>query len=159
MIGVDVKVEIKKKSWLSDPRKLWNAGLKHAAQAWETEARKYPPAPPNVGLQGTGTRTGNLGKKASYRIVREGVEMHLLGPTYYRYLLFGTGIYGPRGAPIMGNPFLVWRVTDMTHPLAGKVVRVRAVRGTIWPGKREEVIRALREGFLEGVRKGKAETE
>lgn len=153
-MNFDITVEVRKASWLSDPRKRWNHGLKFAGQAWQTEARKYPPSPPNEGLRGTGTRVMNLGKKAQWEITSEGREMTLSAPLYYRWLLFGTGIYGERGAPItpISSPFLVWRVTDMTHPLAGQLVFVRSVRGTIWEGKLEEVTLAVKEAFLEGVR-------
>lgn len=150
-LSFEVTSNIRVAEWLRNPRLLWNKGLLFAGQAWETEARQYPPPPSG----GTGTRTGNLGKSTTFRIIREGELMHLIGPRYYAYLLIGTGVHGPRGAPIMGSPFMVWRVTNMSHPQAGMLIKARSIQGTIWRGKREKVIKALRDGFIEGIQRAR----
>lgn len=153
MISIQTDFQVNIKGWVKQPQKVLDNGLKMAGEAWKAEARKYPPPPPNIGLQGTGTRTNNLAKKAEFRIINYGELMYLLGPKYYLYLIMGTGIYGPKGAPIMGSPFMMWRVTDGSHPLAGKLAVARSIRGTIWEGKKKAIALALREGFILGVKK------
>jgi hypothetical protein len=160
MISVETDFQVNIKNWVKQPQRVLDGGLIGAGEAWKAEARKYPPPPPNIGLQGTGTRTNNLAKKAEFRIINYGELMYLLGPKYYLYLIVGTGIYGPKGAPITpksmpvkGPPMLVWPVTDGSHSLAGKMARAYSVRGTIWEGKKKAIALALREGFILGVKK------
>ena len=162
--------------FISQPRALWNAGLKQAGLAWISTMQHYPPAPPRQGLQGLYTRTGTLGHKAKPKIVKFGQEMDLMGVFYTRYLLLGTGIYGPRHRPItpVHAKFLVFGASGRGGVVGHKLVAsgfskrkgglvhnssrdqylvfARSVRGTIWRGKLDEVKKNLIEAFIRGVK-------
>jgi hypothetical protein len=106
-------------------------------EAAVAELRAYPP------YRGRGpalhVRTGNLASSTRYRIRGDSAE--ILAPSYARYLIHGTGVYGDRGAPITGDFWIP--VRNPEHPNYPRVLRVKSVRGTIWRGKKEAIIRAV----------------
>ena len=89
-----------------------------------------------------------------------------------RYLLYGTGIYGPTGEPIrpVTAKALAWPNTGAISLLTGSMGRraagpkskgtkgrqgdmvfANSVKGTIWQDKKDEVVAALISGFKSGV--------
>ena len=90
---------------------------------------------------------------------------------YLNYLLHGTGIYGPSGQPIFpvtakalawpnsGNVSLVnpgtmsVRAASSKHSKKGlnNMVFAMSSKGSIWPGKLDELIADVKQGFVDGV--------
>ena len=124
-----------------------------AGQAYKRELSSYPPPPPIVGLQGTGVRTNQLANSLSYEV--DDNEESFKGATQGAYMLQGTGIYGPTGAPIVpkSGRFLTWQVGNPAHPLFGTLVHAKSVRGAIWQGKKETLLNSIVEGFMNGFYK------
>lgn len=123
-------------------------GFQMAGVAWQSEARQYPAKMQGPWPDVLYTRTGNLAKSANFQVVEEGRVMHLLAPFYYRYLLFGTGLFGPRrdyiypvSAPRLAIP-----------KSGGGYLFVSRVRGSIWEGKAQQVREKVVEGFKTGVK-------
>src|SRR5574341_765426 len=123
-------------------------GFQMAGVAWQSEARHYPSKMQGPWPDVLYTRTGNLAKSANFQVVEEGRVMHLLAPFYYRYLLFGTGLFGPRrdyiypvSAPRLAIP-----------KSGGGYLFVSRVRGSIWEGKAQQVREKVVEGFKTGVK-------
>jgi hypothetical protein len=124
--------------------------LQMAGQAYQSAVRDYPEPPANA----TYERTENLAKQARWKV--DGTpggpyRCDLIAPFYYKFLLFGTGIYGPNASPITGN--MAWQVTNGGNPLAGTWIHAHTVKGTIWPGKLDVMKQAVKDGFMVGLRR------
>jgi hypothetical protein len=144
------KLKVTRSDWLRNPSGRWSNALAYAGQAWQTALRNYPPEVPNEGFHGMAVRTMNLGKHADYRVTSN-TRCDLIAPFYTAYLLLGTGVFGPRGAPFMVNATI--GVADASHPLAPGPVFIRWSYGAKWEGKLEEIQRAIPEGFKEGLKR------
>lgn len=168
-MGNQIFFQVKKPAWLQEPKQRWNAGLLLAGNAWKAENEAYPPK------SGASLRTGTLGRKSNFRIIEMGALLELRSTFYWKYLMFGTGIYGPEGKPITPKNarFLAWQVKGSAgHLLVASGVRKRkgkfthdprrdvglvfakSVRGTIWAGKLEQIKNAMKDAFREGVQRG-----
>ncbi len=130
--------------WMENPSIRWQAGLTMGGIAWQNGLQEYP-----AKAVGTYTRTGELGNTAAYNI--NGLQCDLIAKGYARFLLWGTGIYGPRGAPItpVNGKFLSWVSTGNISP--GTRIFARAVAGTIWPGKLQEIIDKIQQAVVDGI--------
>jgi hypothetical protein len=121
--------------------------LQAAGLSWRQNLQRsrYGTSPINTG---TYIRTGTLANKTNFRILTVGREMEFFSTFYLKYLLFGTGIFGRKHQPIrpIRAPMLVWK----TH--GGQLIFARSVRGTIWPGKKDEVVTKMMDAFKKGVR-------
>ena len=175
-MGFHLEWTITKKAWLDNPPIRWNAGLVEAGTEFRNSMQEYPPESDSPFPS---TRSGALGNTANFDIVEEGRLMHLMSLVYGKYLLYGTGIYGPTGQPIVsteGGP-LSWEVPGFTglgiQTIAGverrfsksrgvsymgrdtskNINRVffMSIKGTIWAGKMEELKERVKEGFKNGV--------
>lgn len=149
---VMLKVTVTEKSWIRNPRERWNAGLIAEGEAWKLQNKMYPDTP-----HPTYARTGALGNSAEFEIVRFGEQVWLKALAYWKFLMYGTGIYGARGTPIypVRAKFLVFRVTGSGMGVIGGVrgfVFARSVKGTIWRGRLDQIILALKEAYAEGVK-------
>ena len=138
------KLQVTRSEFMSNPATRWQNALAYAGQGWASEMQNYPPENPDS----TYMRTMNLAKHASFRVT-SATRCDLIAPDYAAYLLLGTGIYGPRGAPITGNMW--WQATK--GPQAGTWIHANSIRGTIWPGKLDAVKKAIEDGFKEGLRR------
>lgn len=157
--------KVSKAKWLEEPHLRWNAGLEKAGEAWRQNLQRSRYGNSPIANIASYQRTGTLANKSNYRIVTEGKEMEFFSVEYTKYLLFGTGIFGPKHTPITPThaPMLVWRATgNFGFELGGRggvkragkgtVFVARSVRGTIWPGKRDELVQKMVEAFGNGVR-------
>ena len=120
---------ITKAPWLSDPTMRWQAGLLNAGKEYR-EAWQPHNYPPQSELS-TYTRTGTLAHTADFQVEEYGKSMNLGGPIVMRYLLYGTGIYGPTGEPIrpVTAKALAWPNTGAISLLTGSMGR-RAAEDT-----------------------------
>jgi hypothetical protein len=169
-MGFSIQIDITRKAWLENPKLRWQAGLEKAGIAWRNSLQ-----PSNYGSTGsdwsTYSRTGTLADKSNFIFpAGEGEEVDFISVFYLSYLLHGTGIYGPSGMPIVpvtaqalawpnnGNVSLL--NADMSPRAASSkrsrksvsnMVFARSVKGSIWPGKLEELIQDVTAGFKEGV--------
>ena len=138
--------------WDTRGRKQIRAGLLKASAEFRKEIGMYPPASAPIGLRGTHQRRGDLARWLTGSVTQYGshnrLEMH--GPVYVIYLLEGTGIYGKRRMMITakGNHPLIWGIRNPTHPGFGKLAVARAVRGTIWAGKKARIQAAMQRALL-----------
>jgi hypothetical protein len=149
--AISLSMKVTRSDWLRNPTGRWAKPLAMAGQAFQSEVRKYPPevSSEGEGLVGTYARTNNLAKQVRYEVLGDGNICNLIGPKYLTYLLLGTGIYGPKGAPITGNMF--WTATK--GPFTGKLLHANSIRGTIWPGKLDAVKQAIADGFKVGLQR------
>ena len=143
---------ISKADWLNNPRGRWNKGLLYAGAAWKGEHQKYPPAPSNSSY----IRKGGIRDKSDFEITEEGKEMLLRSTFYWRYLMFGTGIYGPKGTPIVpvNAKVLAWPVESGGLYSKGRDVSMafaHSVRGYIWEGKLDSVLAVVKKAFVLGI--------
>ena len=149
--------------WMKDPLQIWQAGLMNAGLRYR-EALQPDEYPPQAELA-TYTRTGALAKTVDFTVTEFGHLMEMGGPAVVGYLLFGTGVYGSTGQPIVpvNGKFLAWQNTGGVSLLGPGMKRFAAggkdgdwifassVRGTIWEGKLEQVMNWVRDGFIAGV--------
>lgn len=173
----DWKLEItfKKADWLNDPALRWNRGLSRAGQAWHAENRKYPA---KLGPSSY-KRTGALAAKSTYRIAERGRLLELYSTFYWKYLMYGTGIYGPKKQPIrpVSARTLAFQVTGVgagdllvasgVRRRKGKLVAYakrdvylvfrKSSRGTIWAGRLDEIVAAVKEAFRNGIHDNSAD--
>ena len=168
-IVVDVKVTMK--DWIKNPRKRWQAGLEGAGIAWRQNLGRS-----HYGDTGsdftTYTRTGTLANKSNFIFPRgEGVEVDFISVAYLAYLLHGTGVHGPSGEPIkpVNARVLAWNNSGNVSLLnpnmsvrAASSKRLRnkniptmvfamSSQGSIWEGKLDELIDAVKDGFGRGI--------
>ena len=157
---------------LADWQGTVEAALAHGGQAFQNAVKDEPPPRGNPWNH----RTGNLASTVQFQV--EGNTLQMGGPFYLPYLLFGTGIYGPRGSRITPT-----RASVLAIPVSGAAniasagvrtssmgvsygksgghlksrdtgaIFVRSVRGSIWQGKLAEV----KEASVNGVKSGMAE--
>lgn len=147
--------------WMSDPLQVWNEGLMNAGLRYR-EAFQPDEYPPQAELA-TYTRTGGLAQTVDFTVTEFGHLMEMGGPAVVGYLLFGTGVYGSTGQPIVADEgkFFAWRNSgEAAYNKFGSARKARAegdwifaksVVGTIWEGKLEDVMTAVRDGFVSGV--------
>lgn len=121
------------------------SGLLAAGTAWRSTMAKYPPAKSDS----TYTRTGGLRNKTTF--VLKGLAVEFVSSIVARFLLFGTGIYGAKRQPITPKRgrFLIWRASRGS----GGLIFARSVKGTIWQGKREEAVSAIKDAFIQGMQR------
>lgn len=84
----EIRLQVTKKKWLSEPKKRWNAGLDRAGFNFRqgNQREHYPPVPPHT----KSVRTYATADKAGYRIVEFGRVM-VFGSTFYLpFILDGT---------------------------------------------------------------------
>lgn len=148
-----LELKVTEAEWMKLPAIRWNAGLERAGLEYRQQLQPsgYPPKPPNSSYARKGA-AGGITSKANFKIITRGKEMEFGGPYYLKFLLFGTGLFGPTGAliyPKVAN-FLVWMGSG------GQLVRRRSVAGTVWPGKKENIVEALTKGFIRGVKEFKS---
>lgn len=159
-----VQFDIKKAPWLDRPNSRWNAGLEAAGLSWRQELQRsrYGTSPIDSGLY---QRTGTLADKTTFEITEEGRSMNLISAVYLKYLLGGTGIFGPIGDMIRPTtrPVMAWQATanfgfeisdrgDVRRAGRGNWITARETRGTIWPGKKEDVAEKMKKAFGQGIR-------
>jgi hypothetical protein len=158
-----IEFEVRIPPGLLDPDERWQAGLMSAGLRFR-EAFQRDEYPPQAQLS-TYTRTGALADTIDFTITEFGRAMDLGGPIVASYLLFGTGIHGPTGQPIVpiNAKFLAWQNTGGVSLLGpnmkrraaggrnGDMIFMKSVAGTIWEGKLEQVLTVVRDGFLAGV--------
>ena len=153
--GMTFKVEIGPR--ITNWRGVVKKSLQMGGLAFQREMKAYP----SQAGGSTYRRTGALGNRVTFKVT--GGTLLVGGPIEGAYALFGTGIFGPRGAPIYPTtkPFLAWQASGnhyaITGPrggvtMAGKGdwIFARSVRGFIWPQKLEEVKAAMIEGVTLG---------
>lgn len=143
---------ITKKEWLTNPKERWNKGLMYAGNEWKAQNAQYP-----ASNSSTYIRKGGLADKSDFTIIDEGVMMELRSTFYWKYLMYGTGVFGPRGAPIVpiNGQWLVFPVEGGGLYAAGREVNTafaRSVQGTIWDGRLVAIIDALKKAFALGIR-------
>lgn len=152
VMTIELEFHVERKPWMKNPNLRWNAGLTEAGLQWRQHfQRAHYPAQSS---SSTYRRTGTLANKSNYKITKEGRGMELQSTNYLKYLLDGTGIFGPRAAPIrpVTKKFLAWKGSSM---IGGKKstgwIFAREVKGTKWFGKLEELKQAMIEAFKKGV--------
>ena len=139
-------------------------GLEAAGAAFQSEMKRYPAKEVSAPLaEAAGKyrtinvfdsyrRTGTLGNTAHYQVSGgledDGMSMAVGGVGYMKYVLGGTGIYGPKHKPIrpVTKPLLAWRGAGGWH-------FAKEVRGMIWKGKLAKVKAELVRGFAVGFKK------
>jgi len=154
-------------------------GLESAGAAYVAEMKKYPPKQVTTSLpEDSGTyrtidvfnhyeRTKTLGHKAQYKVNGE-TSMNVGGLPATAYVLFGTGIYGPKHEMIRpkSKKVLAW-VTSGARPTSaegwkaaraeGRAFIAKKSRGFIWAGKldkvKAEIVRGFEVGFKKALRK------
>jgi hypothetical protein len=153
LLEATVKIEFTvtvKDNWHLDqwPKRIEN-GLTSAGNAWMNETKLGYGR--NARSGGTYARTGALKDKTTFRV--SGLVVELLSIFYYTYLLLGTGVFGPKHAPIVPTsaPFLAWKSTG--NVANGEWIHAKSVQGTIWAGQLEAVKKALSEKFAYGLKK------
>ncbi len=127
-------------------------GMALAGAAWQQQAREQPGKMQGPWPEQLSTRTGNLANKANFQVLADGKRLNLTAPTYYRYLLFGTGLFGPFHELIYPANGKVFRI-PFTSAWSGKkdALYTRFTRGSIWDGKLEQVKTALIAAFKQGA--------
>ena len=170
-MGFSIQIDVTKKAWLENPKLRWQAGLEKAGIAWRNSLQ-----PSNYGSTGsdfsTYARTGTLADKSNFIFPNgeDGSEVDFISVFYLSYLLHGTGIYGPSGMPIVpvNAQALAWPNTGNVSLLnpnmspraasskrssksVNTMVFAKSVKGSIWPGKLEELIQDVTAGFKDGV--------
>jgi hypothetical protein len=127
-------------------------GMATAGAAWQQQAREQPAKMQGPWPDQLSTRTGNLANKANFQVTGDGKQLNLTAPTYYRFLLFGTGLFGPLHSLIYPQSGRVFRI-PFTSAWSGKkdALYTRFTRGSIWEGKLDQVKNALIAGFKQGV--------
>jgi len=124
-----------------------NRGLQMGGLAWQAEAKQYPPKMQGPWPGQLSVRSGNLGNGASYKIDLAARRVDLTAATYYRYLLLGTGLFGPKASLIYPASARVFAI-----PIAsGGMLFTAYSRGSIWAGKLNRVKAALINGVRQGL--------
>jgi hypothetical protein len=149
------------------------AGQEGSGKAFETSMKRYPPA-----RQAPWSRRSQALAKLCRYIV-EGQVVSFGGPEYLKYLLEGTGIYGPTGQPIVAKPGKVFaipitgaanigslgistRSMGLSYSAKGGhlesrdtgVLFTRKIKGSVWPGKKVEIQVEVVKGFKAGLLRG-----
>ena len=165
-----IKVEITTAAWIKNPKRRWQAGLEKAGLNWRQNLQRS-----HYGSTGssfsTYARTGTLANKANYTFPRgEGTQVNLMATHYLRFLLEGTGLFGPKHAMIRPGNVMAWNNTgnvsllnpNMSMRAAGHgsknvntMIFSRTSKGSIWAGKKEELVKQVVKGFAEGIREYK----
>jgi hypothetical protein len=165
---ISMTVQVTKKDWITNPKKRWQAGLEKAGLAWRQNLQRS-----HYGSTGssfsTYARTGTLANKSNFVFPKgEGVQVDLISTAYLSYLLHGTGVHGPTGQPIRPGHVMAWNNSgnvsllnmNMSPRAASSKGSAKGVptmifsmssQGSIWEGKLEELITAVRDGFVRGV--------
>jgi len=147
---------ITKKAWLTNPKQRWNKGLMYAGNEWKAQNAQYP-----AGTSETYSRTGILGDKSDFDIIDEGVMMDLRSTFYWKYLMYGTGIWGPKAKLIEpvtpGVLALAWpNMGGGPYTAAGiadkDTIFAMSSKGSIWEGRLDAIIEALKKAFALGIR-------
>ena len=155
-MAFQINLTITQADWLSHPIDLWNAGLLEAASAWSTENAKYPPS------RGW-SRNYSLADKSNGVITDPGRELTLYSTFYWKYLMFGTGLFGPYNTRIVAKNVFVFpgmpSVTSATGKHQSKataratagLVFAKSTKGSIWEGRYDAIKTSLKEAFKKGI--------
>lgn len=148
---IDIKWQILRAKWMSQPNLRWWAGLEEAGKTFVAnfQPSRYGHSPIPSGLY---RRTFNLAREVSYQVLYSQDIVQFYAPHYLEYLLTGTGIFGPSGTPFTSHgPWLMkWYSTGPNR--TGQLIVAKQSRGTIWSTKREVAAKEIKKAVTEGIK-------
>lgn len=137
---IKIRFTVKKPDWMSNVRRRWEAGLLYLGDVWTSA--EYPDVLPS------GLLHDSIRERMRFRIIEGSLEIELQTVFYYKYLLYGTGLYGPLNHLIYP---VVAKALHWVDPSSGEDVFAAYIKGMHpWEGEIDALKAMIAWAFQRG---------